>query len=199
MTKPPDPFWDELGIAWTAINPQVEVIMPRLQSRIRRQGILITISLILGLPLGLASSVLGAYSVWIALTTSAWNFLSRGLALLAIGAIIALAIRAAMHVRSGGSTFALPEMLDLAIARIEKTLFAIKLGFWACAVAALLGLVGTAMRTRLSTAPALSPLVDLAVLVIIGLGLFQYGSRLRSELAKYKYLKQTLAVEDERR
>jgi hypothetical protein len=199
MTEPPDPYWDELGIAWKAVNPPMDVIVPRLRSRIRRQGLFITISLILGLPLGLSSFVLGVYSVWIAFTTGAWNFFTRGLALLAIGAIITLAMRAAMHVKSSGETTALPEMLDLAMARLDKTLFAIKLGFWSCGVAALVGLVGAAIRTRLSRPPALSPLVDLAVLAIIGLGLFEYSSRLRSELAKYKYLRRTLALEDEPR
>lgn len=195
MTAPPDPFWDELGVAWAAINPEIAVIMPRLRARIRRQSILITASLILGAPLGIAAFVLGAYCIWIGCTTGAWNFVTRGVALVAIAAILSLAMRSLWHVRAAGGVRSVTDMLDFAIARSKKTLFAVRLGFCACGGAALLGLLGAAIRTHLSRPPALSPLIDLALLAIFALGLFQYGRRIQSDLSKYRYLKRVLALE----
>lgn len=196
MTTPsPDPFWDELGVAWAAINPEISIIMPRLQARIRRQSIFNTAGLILGLPLSLGAFVLGAYSIWIGWINGAWNFVTRGVALVAIAAILSLAMWSMRHFNSGGRARSLSDMLDFAIARSEKTLFAIRLGFYACGVAALLGLVGTAIRARLSRLPALSPLIDLAVLALFALGLFLYARRIESDLAKYRYLKRVLVLE----
>lgn len=195
MTTPPDPFWDELGVAWAAINPDIAVIMPRLQSRLRRHSILITASLILGLPLSLGGFLLGIYTLWIGWTTGASNFVTRGISLVAIATILSFAMSSLLRVRAGGDSLALSEMLDLAIARAQKTLVAIWLGICACGVAALLGLVGTAMRTRLSGPPALSPLIDLAILAILALGLFFYGRRISGDLAKYRYLKGALVTD----
>ena len=62
-------------------------------------------------------------------------------------------------------------MIDLAIARAQRTLVTIRLGLYACAVAAVFGLVGTAIRTYLTRPPRMSPVVDLAVLVMVALGL----------------------------
>lgn len=199
MTTPPDPFWDELGVAWGAIHPEIEVIMPRLQSRLRRQSVLIMASLALGLPLSFAGFLLGVYTIWIGWTKGAWNFETRGVALLAISAILSLAMSSLLRVRAGGDARALSEMLDLAIARAHRTFLAMQLGLYACAVAAALGLVGAAMRTHLSGPPALSPLVDLAVLAIFAFGLFLCGRRARSDLAKFRYLKRALALEGDAR
>jgi hypothetical protein len=88
-------------------------------------------------------------------------------------------------------------MLDFAITRTEKTLFAIRLGFYASVVTALFGLVGTAIRMHQSRPPALSPLVDLSVLAIFALGLFFYRRRTQGDLAKYRYLKRVLALEED--
>jgi hypothetical protein len=197
MTTPRDRFWDELGVAWCAINPEIGVIMPRLQSRLRRQSALIMASLILGLPLSLAGFVLGVYTIWNGGTTGTWNFVTRGVALVAISAILSMAMSSLLRVRADGHARALSEMLDLAIARAERTLFAIQLGFYACGIAASLGLVGAAMRTHLTRPPALSPMLDLAALAIFAVGLFLYGRRTRAELAKFRYLKRALAVEGE--
>jgi hypothetical protein len=197
MTTPPDRFWDELGVEWAAINPEITVILPRLQSRLRRQSNFITAILILGLPLSLAAFVLGIYTIWIGWTTGAWNFVTRGVAFVAIAAILSLAISALLRVRTGGDAQPLSHMLDFAITRTEKTLFAIRLGFYASGVTALFGLVGTAIRMHLSRLPALSPLVDLSVLAIFALGLFFYCRRTQGDLAKYRYLKRVLALEED--
>jgi len=197
--RPPDPFWDELGVAWVAINPELAVIMPRLQSRLRRQSILITASLIFGLPLTLATFLLGGYTIWRGWSTGAWNFLTRGVALVAIAAILSRAMSSLWRVGTGTDASALSEMLDLAIIRAERTLLVIRLGFYAYGGAALFGLVGTAIRAYLSRPPAVSPLVDLAVLAIIALGFFLLSRRTASDLEKYKYLKRALTPEGEQK
>jgi len=197
VTTPPDPFWDELGVAWSAINPDIDVIMPRLQSRLRRHSILITASLVLGLPLSLAGFLLGVYTIWIGWTSGASHFVTRGISLVAIATILSFAMLSLLRVRAGGDSLALSEMLDLAISRAEKTIVAIRLGICACGVAAFLGLVGTVMRAQISRPPALSPLFDLAILAILALGLFLYGRRTTSDLAKYRHLKGVLMLDGE--
>ena len=59
MTTPRDAYWDELGIAWCAIEPEVNAMTPRLEARLRRQSLLITAVLILGLPLIVAGMLVG--------------------------------------------------------------------------------------------------------------------------------------------
>jgi hypothetical protein len=193
MTTPPDAYWDELGVAWCAINPEINVIMPRLQSRLRRQSVLIMASIVIGLPLSVAGIVLGLGTIWIGWTTGTWNFVTRGVAIVAISIILSIAISSLLRVRASGDARALSEMIDLAIARAERTLIAIRLGFYACAVATVLGLLGTAIRTSLNRLPALSPIVDLAVLAIFALGLFLCGRQARINLARFRYLKRALA------
>ena len=39
MTK--DAYWDELGIAWCAVHPETEAIIPRLRASMRGQSFLI--------------------------------------------------------------------------------------------------------------------------------------------------------------
>lgn len=60
---------------------------------------------------------------------------------------------------------------------------------FACAVAAVLGLAGTAIRTYLNRPPSVSPIIDVAVLAILALGLFLYARHTKVDLAKYRYLK----------
>jgi hypothetical protein len=197
MTQPPDPYWDELGIAWCAIQPDIAVLMPRLQARLRRQSALIAASLFLGVPLAAAAFILGVWTIWSGWATGTWNFVTRGVTLVAISALLSMAVSSLLRVRASAGARALPEMIDLSIARAERTLKTIQLGFYACAVAAVLGLLGTAIRTHLSRPPALPPAVDLAVLATFALGLFLYGRRARVTLAKFRYLKLALAPETE--
>jgi hypothetical protein len=195
--SPSDPFWDELGVAWTAIHPEIAVIMPRLQARIRRQSVLITAGLILGPPAVIAALIAGVDCIWVGWKTGAWNFMLRGAAFLAIAAIVSLAMRSLLHVRAGGGLQSVPEMLDFAIARSRKTLLAIRLGYYACGLAALFGLVGTAIRKHLSRPPALSPFIDLALLAVFVLGLFFYGRRIQGDVRKYTLLRRLLIEEKE--
>jgi hypothetical protein len=195
MTTPRDAYWDELGIAWCAIKPEVNVIAPRLKARLRRQSLLITAGLVIGLPFSAAGLLLGALTIWTGLTTGTWNFVTRGLAIGVISAIVAIAVSLLLPVRASEAARALSEMIELAIARAQRTLAMIRLGFYACAVAVVFGLIGTAIRAYLASPPRMSPVVDLAVLGVFALGLFLCSRRVRVNLEKLRYLKRALAVD----
>ena len=38
MTNSSDAYWDELGFAWCAIDPDLGLVTPRLRNRLRRQS-----------------------------------------------------------------------------------------------------------------------------------------------------------------
>jgi hypothetical protein len=191
-----DAFWDDLGVAWCAINPAVDVIMPRLRARLRRQSLLITAGLSCGLPLGIAGLLLGAFTIWRGQTTGAWNFITRGAAIVAISVLLLVACSRLFRVRATDDAKSLSEMIDLAIARRERTLAAIRLALYACAVAAALGLAGTAIRMHFSRPPAMSPVVDLVILALIAAVLFLYRTYATADLEKFRYLKRALAVSE---
>jgi hypothetical protein len=193
MTATTDAYWDELGVAWSAINPDINVIMPRLKSRLRRQSFLIRAGIAMGIVLAVGGFIIGLVTIWKGWTTDTWNFVTRGIAILAASALLSIAVSLLLPVRASGDVKALAEMIDLAIARAERTLKTIRLGFYACAVVAVLGLAGTAIRTYLSRPPSVSPIIDLAVLAIFALGLFFYARHSRVDLAKYRCLKKALA------
>ncbi len=187
-----DPFWDELGIEWTAIQPDNAVVAPRLEARIHRQSMLINRGLIVGLLAALTSALVSAFCIWIGWHTGEWNFVIRGIAFAVIAGILSLGITALLRVRSGGGPQSLSEMLGLSISRLRKALWLTRLGFAACGITALLGVAGTMVRTHLSRPPAMSPLVDLALLAVLALGLFLYGRRAQSDLRKYTQLRHIL-------
>lgn len=191
-----DAYWDELGIAWCAIKPEIDVITPRLKSRLRRQSFFIVASLVMGALLSVAGFLLGIFTIWSGWTTATWNFVTRGVGIMAISAMLAIAMSLLWPVKASDNAKALSEMLDLAIARAERTLKTIRLGLYACIAAAVLGTMGAAIRTYLARPPALSPVVDLAMLAIFALGLFHYGRHTRTDLAKFRHLKHTLAIDE---
>ncbi len=90
MTTSRDPYWDEWGVAWSAINPDVTIIAPRLKARLRRQSLLIMAGLLTGLPLSAVGILLGVLTIWSGWTTGTWNFVTRGIAIGAISAILAI-------------------------------------------------------------------------------------------------------------
>jgi len=192
MRAPNDAYWDELGVAWSALNPDINVIMPRLKSRLRRQSFLIRAGIAVGTLLAAGGLIIGALTIWKGWATDTWNFVTRGIAVLAISALVSIAVSLLLPVRASGDVKALAEMIDLAIARAERNLKTIRLGFYACTVAAVLGLAGTAIRTYRSRPPSVSPIIDLAVLAIFALGLFLYARHTRVDIAKYRCLKKAL-------
>ena len=193
MTVTTDAYWDELGVAWSAINPDINVIMPRLKYRLRLQSFLIGAGVVLGSVLAAGGFIIGAATMWRGWTTDTWNFVTRGIAIVVVSTLLSIAVSLLLPVRASADVKALTEMIDLAVARAERTLKTIRLGFYACAVLAVFGLAGTAVRTYLSRPPAVSLTIDLAALAIFALGLFVYARHTRVDLAKYRYLKKALA------
>ena len=198
MTPHKDAYWDELGVAWRALNPDTDVIAPRLTARLRRQSLLISVGLVVGLPLSAAGVLLGVLTVWRGWSTGPWNFIPRGIAIAAMSVLLATAASVLLQVRASDAARAVSDMIDLAIARAQRTLLTIRLGFCACIVAAVFGLVGTAIRMYLTGPPRLSPVVDMAVLAIVTLGLFLLTRHTRTSLAKLSALKHALGVDGER-
>jgi hypothetical protein len=198
MTTRDDAYWDELGVAWRALNPDTDVLAPRLKARLRRQSLLIRAGVVTGLPLSAAGVILGALTIWSGWTTATWNFVTRGIAIGAMSVLLAIAVSVLLPVRASDAARAVSDMLDLAIARAQRTLVTIRLGFYACIVAAVFGLVGAAIRTHLMRPPRLLPVVDVTVLAMITLGLFLWARHTRTSLAKLRALKHALGVDAER-
>lgn len=197
MTEPPDGKWDELGVTWRAVDPQVNVIAPRLEARLHRQSEWMVAGLVIGLPLCAAGVVLGVATIFIGGRSGAWNFITRGIAIIVMSTILAFALWSLLRVRSLGATSALSEMIDLAIDRAQKTLSLVAAGLYTCLIAAVFGLVGTAIRTHLGRPPMMSPIVDLVMVALIALVLFLCGRKIRLEREKYRSLKQALALDGE--
>ncbi|HEY6454386.1 MAG TPA: hypothetical protein VIY90_03790 [Steroidobacteraceae bacterium] len=197
MTKTADDYWDELGVIWCAIDPNVNAIAPRLAARLRRQSRWITAGLVIGLPLCLIGILLGVASIGIGAFSGAWNFVTRGICIIAMSTIISFALASLLEVRSASATSALAQMIDLAIGRAHRSLLLIRAGLCACVIAAVFGLVGTAIRAHLGRPPKMSPLVDLVMVGLIALVLLLYGRQIRAELGKYRSLKRALAVDAE--
>ena len=196
MTTPSDAYWDELGIAWRAIKPEVNVLMPRLQARLRRQSCLIVLCLVAGLPLIGAGLILGLFTIWSGWASGAWNFVIRGIAIGIISIILGIAISLLVPVRENKASGTFSEMIGLSIARSQRILLTLRLGFYACVVAAVLGAIGSVVRAQLTRPPQLSPIIDIVVLALCALGLDLYGRQVKLGLEKMQYLKRTLVFDD---
>ena len=197
MTESSDANWDELGVAWRAIDPNFTVVASRLEARLRRQSIWITAGLVIGLPLGAVGVLLGVATICSVWFSGAWNFATRGIAIVAVSAMLTFSLSSLLSVRFRGATSTLGEMIELAINRAQRTLSLVRAGLYACVIAAVFGLIGTAIRTHLGRPPKMSPIIDLLILALIASVLFLYVRQIRVELEKYIALKRALAVEGE--
>ncbi|MBA2589407.1 MAG: hypothetical protein H0U98_12375 [Alphaproteobacteria bacterium] len=191
MTK--SAYWDELGIAWCAVHSPLDIVIPRLKARLRGESLLIGLYVTAGLLLGIASAGLGAFTLWMGWTREAWFFVTRGTALVAVSAIMIVASLQLLPVMASEQATALPDMIDLSIARAERLVRVVRLGFAACAVTTVLGLAGTAIRNYSGKPPAMSPIWALGVTAVLALGLFWYGRHLGRTRAKFRYLQTVMA------
>ena len=193
MTK--DAYWDELGIAWVAFDPDLSDLTPALEKRARRETWLFRAALIVAVGFSTTGLLLGAWTIWLGLTSGAWNFATRGIAIVVIALLGAIAARAFWLV-NGAHNDARPvaEMIDLTIIRARRLLLTVRLGLYACIVAAVLGVIGTAIRSHLSMPPNMSPVVDLTLLALAAVSLGLYGHRVKVECAKFEYLKRSLGA-----
>jgi uncharacterized membrane protein len=195
VTTPDDDYWDDLGVAWRAINPDASAIAPRIEARVRRQSALIVATIVIGLPLSAFSLGLGVFTIWTGWTSGSWNFVTRGAAIAAIAILMAIAILSLLAVRHGRAAAAVSDMLDLSIARAQRTLFGLRLGMAVCGIAAVMGVAGTVIRSRLTRPPQMSPIVDLLLLALCALGLFAWGRNVRLHLGRLRAVKRALRTE----
>jgi len=184
-----DAYWDELGTAWTAINPKL--IAPRLEARLRRQTLWLALAFFAGLPLSVAGVALGAWTVWQGASLQAWFFVTRGIAIMTISLLAGFAawsFKQALHDHLNS----LAAMIDLALLRAERWRQAIRLGYGILGVALVLGTAGYQIRI-LQAKPSATPLWPAIVLLAaLAMVLFLLHRKTKDDIAKYRYLKQLL-------
>lgn len=194
MTDPSDAKWDELGVAWRAIDPNINVISSQLAARLRRQSRWLTACVVIGLTLCVVGMLMGVGTIGIGLSSGAWNFVIRGIAMIAISAMLLFPLWSLQSDIAADAASDLSQMIDQAVERAQKTLSLTRAALYSCVVAAIFGLVGTAIRTHLGRPPKMSPTLDLIILALVASVMFFYGRHIRVDLGKYRILKQALAV-----
>jgi hypothetical protein len=194
MNEPSDPYWDDLGAAWSTIDPNIRVTASQLKVRLRRQSQWMGAAVVFGMLVGAMGLLLGLGTIDIGWDSGAWNFVTRGVAIIAISAILMFAVRSLQPIGSLEATRALSQMIDLAIERALKTLSLIRAGLYSCVIAVVFGLVGTGIRAHLGSPPKMSPFVDLLLVGMIALVLALCHWQTRRRLGKYQSLKEVLTA-----
>jgi hypothetical protein len=195
MAEPSEPYPEERGVAWTAIDPSIRAIASQLPVRLRRQSQWMALVLVIGLLFGAMGVLLGLVTIGSGLSFHIWNFLTRGVAIIAMSLIIVIATWPLRHATSFDAAQALSQMIDLAIDHSQKTLALVRAVLYCCVIAAVFGLVGNAIRTHFGNPPKMSPIVPLTVLALVALAVLIWGRQTRLELGKYWSLKQALPAD----
>ena len=188
-----DPFWDELGFAWTALPADPGTALPRLAARLRRQALLLRLAVAGAGLVSLLALALAGWTLWLGWTAQVWHFLVRGFALALLSGLAAAAAAAL----GGGVRDAhrsLTEALELAARRAERWRRALWLGVWGCGLAAALGSLGYVVRARFGRPAAMSPVEPLALLALTALVLVLLARAASRELARSRYLQRALAA-----
>lgn len=193
---PDDPYWDELGIAWRSTERDLDQLAPRLEARLRRQSFAIAAAFALGFPLLCAGIALGAFTIWRGWTTETWNFVTRGIAIVIISALLIRALAAFLPFRTHANSRTLSGMLDIATSRIGRTLFLIRTAIAASIIAAAFGIAGAVIRMRAGSPPHLSPIIDLIIVALIIACLWLCERRTSTENRKLNYLRRTLGANE---
>ena len=185
-----DAYWDDLGVAWTAVTPNLQ-IAPHLKERLRRQTLFTAVMLFAGLPLSLGGIALGVWTIWQGATVEAWFFVTRGIAIVIISLLSGIA---AWSFRDSWNdeTQSLNAMIELALTRAQRWHAAIRLGYFALGAAALFGMTGYEMRIAAGKPSAISPVEPLVLLAVLAVVLFLLRRRAKDDIAKYRYLKTLL-------
>ena len=191
-----DAYWDDLGVAWTAMDPPLQTIVPRMKSRLRRQSLLIAVALSVATPLGLAGLALGAWTIWHGALAGIWNFIPRGISIIAISLILEFAawsFKAALR----DDTESLTSMIELSLLRTERWLTAIRLGYVIFAITFIFGVAGYEIHIHFVNphSHARPPVEGPVVTAILCLVLYLLQTRAKDRIAKYRYLK--LLLHDE--
>lgn len=178
----------------SANNSGPSVLRSRLEVQLRCQSRWIATGLGIGVPLCILGMLLGVLSILAGLPSGSWNFITRGIAWIAMSGVLTFGLLQLLEVQSGRTAGALLDLVDLAIGRMQKTLGLIKAGLGACAFPVVSWLVSIAFRSHFGRPPRLSPILALEILVLIALVLVVGAWRLKVGLRKYRILRQALAV-----
>ena len=187
-----DSYWDELGVAWRATNADLNAITPKLKTRLRWQGFGMLAIVVVGIPLSVAGLILGLYTLWIGWAHHVWFFLTRGVAIVWMSYLLALASWS-LHTGMRGYTGSLMEMIDGSIMRAEGLSRAVRMGYWGCAISVVFGVVGYGIRARFYHPAAMSPVGPLLLLGVSCMALYLYHWHVANDLARFKYLRGALA------
>ena len=166
----------------------------QLKVRLHRQSQWMAAAVVIGMILGAMGLLLGLGTIGIGRISGAWNFVTRGVGIIAISAILMFAVWSLQPIRSLDADCALSQMIELAIERAQKTLALIRAGLYSCVVTAVFGLVGTAIRTHLGRPPKMSPGIDLLILGMFALVLVLCDRQTRRKLGKYRSRKEEATI-----
>jgi hypothetical protein len=187
-----EPFWDELGIAWQAATPAAAVPLDRMKAHFRTESRLLLAAIAACSVVGTAMLALAVFTFWQAWRLAAWNCGTRGLALLIIGTILLLIVRALWPVRGSDAARSLSDYAELGFARAAQGLRVCALSFGVCAAAALLGVIGALLRTRAGHPPVVPVAVGLALVAVLAGGVVAERRRFAREQARFAYLRDAL-------
>jgi hypothetical protein len=186
-----DPFWDDLGIAWRAIDLVPESLTPRLRKQLKRETWRKRLSAAFG-TLGLAVGV--AFVAWAFKSKGAWNKFYGALLFTWITLGAGLSVWGLRHRREGDMK-SLSGMLELSIARAKRTQREARV--WPIAVLFLLPVAGLVVFGPASGARKIGLLIFLAVCAIGFIAWGRWSQRQgRERQARFEYLKRELAGHD---
>ena len=188
-----EPFWDELGIAWQA-TAAPEAPLNRMKARFERESRQIALAIGLAGLGGALLAALGAFTVWQGTRLGALHFEIRGAAVLIVAAILWVMVGMLWPVR-GGDARSQREFAALGLARARRSRRSVTMALAACAVAAVMGVIGTMVRTAADHPPALSPVIDLAILALLAVIVEALRRKFRGDEARFAYLRDSLQAE----
>ena len=191
-----EPFWDELGIAWQTAAPAATVPPDRMKAHFRTDSRLLLAAIAACMVVGTAMLALAAFTFWQAWQLAAWNFGTRGLALLIIGTSLWLIVRALWPVRGSDNARSLSDFADLGFARSAQGLRVCALSFGVCVAAAVLGVIGAVLRTMAGHPPVVPVAAGLALVAVLAGGVAAERRRFRREQARFAYLREALRHAD---
>ena len=189
-----DAYWDDLGVAWTAIKPDPQTMAPAMKQRLRRQTAMAAAILFAGFPLSLAGVMLGAWTIWFGASTQTWNFIPRGIGIVVISLLAGFASGVFRGVLRDEAQ-SLRAMLELALARAQKWHQAVRLAFFSCILAAISGGTGYGIAAYFRKPQPQWPIEPLIINVLLGLVFFLLQKQARDQVARYRHLK-NLSLEE---
>lgn len=196
MPHDDDAFWDELGVSWRASVRDAGFVSSRLEAKLRFQRTLITAGTIAAVSLGVLGSALSAWALWIGWTSHIWNFITRGLTLAAVS-VLAIMASLVLRTRDAVETRSLREMLRLSIARTERLIKAADLTCCSLVILLVGGLIGYALRIKLSRPPAISPVEDLLALAFAALSVIWFRRSQAGALRRQQHIRRAFDSGDD--